>query len=198
MSKGERTKEKILSKAISLASVCGLEDLSIGKLASESRLSKSGLFAHFNSKENLQTQIIQRVTDLFVEHVLLPAIKHPRGIPRIRAIFKNWKEWIDGESMPGGCLAFASAVEFDDRPGAVRKEVVGMVQNLLDMLERSARIAVDEGHFRPGSDTKQFAFELNSIMCGYHMSSRLLKDPEAENRSKQSFEKLLKAFGGDV
>jgi AcrR family transcriptional regulator len=194
MSKGEQTKEKILNTAISLASVYGLQDLSIGKLANESQLSKSGLFAHFNSKENLQAQIVQRITDLYVEHVLSPAIAHPRGIPRIRVIFRNWKRWIDGETLPGGCLALASAVEFDDRPGVVRQEVVGMFQSLLLMLERSARIAIEEGHFRSDVDTKQFAYELNALVCGYHMSSRLLEDPEAEARSNEAFEKLLDAF----
>ncbi len=194
MSKGEETKEKILNTALNLASIYGLQDLSIGRLATESQLSKSGLFAHFNSKENLQTQIIKRVTDLYVQNVLIPALNQPRGIPRLRAIFHNWKRWVDGATLPGGCLTLASAVEFDDRPGAVRQEVVGMVQNLLDMLSRSALIAVEEGHFTPETDTKQFAFELNSIVCGYHMSSRLLKDPEAERRSGEAFEKLLDSF----
>jgi AcrR family transcriptional regulator len=194
MSKGEETKEKILNTALSLASIYGLQDLSIGRLATESRLSKSGLFAHFNSKENLQTQIIQRVTDLYIQNVLVPALVFPRGIPRLRAIFHNWKRWVDGETLPGGCLALASAVEFDDRPGVVRQEVVEMVQSLLDMLSRSARIAVEEGHFYPDTDTNQFAYELNSIMCGYHMSSRLLKDPEADRRSSEAFEKLLNSF----
>ncbi|UCG38190.1 MAG: TetR/AcrR family transcriptional regulator [bacterium] len=195
MSKGERTREKILSKAISLASVCGLQDLSIGKLASETRLSKSGLFAHFNSKENLQTQIIQRVRDLFVEKVLMPAISQPRGVPRIRAIFGNWKRWIDGGSIPGGCLALASALEFDDRPGAVRAEVVGMMRSLLEMIERAADIAVEEGHFRPDADTRQFAFEFNAIICGYHLGNRLLKDPEADGRSEEALGRLLASFG---
>ncbi|UCG38093.1 MAG: TetR/AcrR family transcriptional regulator, partial [bacterium] len=109
MSKGERTREKILSKAISLASVCGLQDLSIGKLASETRLSKSGLFAHFNSKEKLQTQVIQWVEDMFTREVLRPAFKKPRGIPRIEAIYGNWKKWIDGDALPGGCIMIASS-----------------------------------------------------------------------------------------
>ncbi len=194
MSKGEETKEKIIHTALGLASIYGLQDLSIGRLAAESQLSKSGLFAHFNSKENLQTQIIKRVTDLYVQHVLVPAINQSRGIPRLRAIFRNWKRWIDGDTLPGGCLAFASAVEFDDRPGAVRQEVVEMIQSLLDMLARSARIAVEEGHFTRETDTKQFAHELISIVCGYHMSSRLLKDPEADRHSNDAFEKLLDSF----
>lgn len=194
MSKGDETKEKILETALSLASVYGLQDLSIGKLAAESQLSKSGLFAHFQSKENLQTQIIHRVTDLFVQHVLTPAIRYPRGIPRIRAIFNNWKRWVDGETLPGGCLALASSVEFDDRPGVVRQEVVEMVQNLLEILARSARIAVQEGHFAPDADPEQFAFELNGLVSTYHMSSRLLKDSQADRRSNEAFEKLLASF----
>ncbi len=109
MSKGEKTREKILAKAVSLASITGLEDLTIGKLAKATKLSKSGLFAHFNSKKNLQEQVVKTVAELFMEEVMNPAIREPRGIPRIRAIFRNWKEWIDGGSVPGGCLTIEYA-----------------------------------------------------------------------------------------
>ncbi len=194
MSKGARTREKILSKAVNLASVTGLEDLTIGKLAKATRLSKSGLFAHFKSKKSLQKQVVQRVEDLFVEQVMNPAFKEPRGIPRIRAIYTNWKTWIDGGEVPGGCLAIASALEFDDRPGIVREKIVEMVQDLLDMLAKSARIATYEGHFSQDTDPRQFAFELVSLVCGYHIHSRLLKDHSSENRSNEALERLLESY----
>lgn len=197
MSKGARTREKILSKAVNLASVTGLEDLTIGKLAKATRLSKSGLFAHFNSKKSLQKQVVQKVEDLFVEEVMNPALKEPRGIPRIRAIYHNWKAWIDGGKVPGGCLAIASALEFDDRPGVVREKIVEMVQDLLDMLAKSARIAIYEGHFSPDTDPRQFAFEFVSLVCGYHIHSRLLKDHSSEDRSNEALERLLDAYGAD-
>lgn len=198
MSKGQRTKDKILETAAGLASVCGLEDLSIGKLAEATGLSKSGLFAHFNSKENLQAQVIQRVSDMFTEEVLRPAFHEARGIPRIRALFHSWRDWIDGDSLPGGCVMIASSAEFDDRPGAVRDEIVSMVKKLLDVLTRTAQIAIDEGHFKAGSDPGQFAFEFESILHGYHLLSRLLKDPAAKERSEDAFERLLSAFKTDT
>ena len=197
LSKGMETREKILEKAVSLASVCGLEDLSIGKLARATKLSKSGLFAHFKSKENLQAQIIQKVIDLYQDHVLRPSFREPRGLPRIRALFENWKRWIDGDPFQGGCIALASALEFDDRPGVVRDEVEGMMRKLLDVLAKSAQIAVDEGHFRPDADIGQFAFELNAIIYGYHLHARLLQDPAADARSNEALESLLREFKVD-
>ena len=194
MSKGERTKNKILRKAASIASVSGLEEMSIGKLAEATGLSKSGLFAHFNSKEKLQMEVIQCVGDMFTREVLRPAFKKPRGIPRIQAIYGNWKKWIDGDSLPGGCVMIASSTEFDDRPGIVRDEIVTLMKELLDALARSAGIAIGVGDFKPDTDPMQFAFEFESILHGYHLLQRLLKDPEAVRRSDLAMERLLSAF----
>jgi len=198
MSKGQETRDRILEKAAGLASVCGLEEMSIGKLAEATGLSKSGLFAHFNSKENLQAQVIKRVGDMFSEEVLRPAFNEPRGIPRIRALFDSWRDWIDGESLPGGCVMIASAAEFDDRPGAVRDEIADMMKKLLDLLTRTAQIAIDEGHFRDDSDPGQFAFEFESIVHGYHLLRRLLKDPIARERSETALERLISAYETDT
>jgi len=194
MAKGEETKNMILEEAAGLASVCGLEDMSIGELAKATGLSKSGLFAHFNSKENLQTQVIQWVAWKFTEQVMRPAFSEPRGIPRITAIYENWKGWIEGDSFPGGCVMIASATEFDDRPGAVRDEVVRMMRNLLESLARAARIAVEEGHFRADADPRQFAFEFEALLHGYHLLHRLLKDPAAGERSDLAHRRLLEAY----
>ena len=194
MAKGEKTRTKILEKAASLASVCGLEEMSIGNLAKATGLSKSGLFAHFNSKENLQTQVIQWVAEMFADQVMRPAFKEPRGIPRIRAIFENWKDWIDGDSLPGGCIMIASSTEFSDKPGAVRDEIVTMMDTLLESLTKTAQIAVNEGHFKPDTDPRQFAFEFESLLHGYHLLQRLLKDPNARKRSDLALERLLGAY----
>ncbi|UCF31128.1 MAG: TetR/AcrR family transcriptional regulator [bacterium] len=194
MSKGEKTRDKILQKAAGLASICGLEDMSIGKLAEATGLSKSGLFAHFKSKENLQAQVIQWVANMFTEEVLRPAFREQRGVPRIRAIYGNWKDWIDGESLPGGCVMIASSTEFDDRPGTVRDEIVNMMNTLLDVLTKSAQIAIDEGHFRSDADPRQFSFEFESILHGYHLLQRLLKDPDASKRSDLAMERLLSTY----
>lgn len=198
MAKGEKTKNIILEKAAGLASICGLEDISIGKLAKATGLSKSGLFAHFNSKENLQTQVIQWVAQMFTEQVMIPSFQKPRGIPRIRAIYENWKDWIDGNALPGGCIMIASSTEFDDRPGAVRDEIVSMMNELLQSLTRTARIAVEEGHFRADTDPKQFAFEFESLLHGYHLLQRLLKDPDARERSDLALERLIETYRVDT
>ena len=194
MSKGERTKNKILRKAANIASVSGLEEMSIGKLADATGLSKSGLFAHFNSKEKLQTEVMQLVGEMVVKEVLRPAFKKSRGIPRIQAIYENWKKWIDGDSLPGGCIMIASSTEFDDRPGVVRDEIVNLMKELLDALARSAGIAIGVGHFKPDTDPMQFAFEFESILHGYHLFQRLLKDPDAVRRSDLAMERLLAAY----
>ena len=198
LAKGEKTKNKILEEAAGLASICGLEDMSIGKLAKATGLSKSGLFAHFNSKENLQTQVVQWVAEMFTEQVMLPAFNEPRGIPRIRGVFENWKDWIEGDSLPGGCIMIASSTEFDDKPGAVRDEIVGMMSDLLQSLTRTARIAIEEGHFKADSDPKQFAFEFESLLHGYHLLQRLLKDPDARKRSDTAFERLIESYQAEL
>ena len=198
MAKGEKTKGKILEKAAGLASICGLEDMSIGKLAKATGLSKSGLFAHFSSKEKLQTQVVQWVAQMFTEQVMLPAFKEPRGVPRIRAIFENWKHWIDGDSLPGGCVMIASSTEFDDKPGAVRDEIVTMMNELLQSLTRTAQIAIEEGHFKSDADPRQFAFEFESLLHGYHLLQRLLKDPDARKRSDIALHRLLEAYQTDL
>lgn len=197
MAKGEKTKNKILEKAAGLASICGLEEMSIGNLAKATGLSKSGLFAHFNSKENLQTQVIQWVAEMFAEQVMRPSFKEPRGIPRIRAIFENWKDWIDGCCLPGGCVMIASSTEFSDRPGAVRDEIVSMMDQLLKSLTHTAKIAIEEGHFKADTDPRQFAFEFESLLHGYHLLQRLLKDPDARERSDLALERLLGAYQAD-
>jgi len=194
MAKGEKTRNMILEEAASLASVCGLEDMTLGKLAKATGLSKSGLFAHFNSKENLQTQVVLWVAQMFKQQVMLPAFTRPRGIPRIRAIFENWKDWIDGNSLPGGCIMIACSTEFDDRPGPVRDEIVSMMDELLSVLERSARIAMEEGHFRPDADPRQFAFEFESLLHGYHLLRRLLEVPDAREMSDAALGRLLDGF----
>ncbi len=194
MSKGERTKNKILRKAAHIASVSGLEDMSIGKLAEATGLSKSGLFAHFNSKEKLQIQVVHWVEEMFTREVLRPAFKKTRGIPRIEAIYGNWKKWIDGDALPGGCIMIASSAEFDDRPGIVRDEIVKMMNGLLETLARSAGIAIGVGDFRPDTDPMQFAFEFESILHGYHLLQRLLNDPNAVRRSDIAMERLLSTY----
>lgn len=193
MGKGEETRNVILGTAMELASTEGLDGLSIGGLAREVGLSKSGLFAHFNSKENLQLQVLETARARFIDMVVTPALKEPRGEPRVGALFENWLEWTKAPFLPGGCLFLATATELDDQPGPLRDALVSAQQDWIGTLERAARIAVDERHFRADLDTEQFAYELYSILLAYHLFRRLLRDPRSENRSRLAFNRLLES-----
>jgi AcrR family transcriptional regulator len=188
MSKGEVTRQTIVGRAIELAALVGLEGLSIGKLAEDLSLSKSGLFAHFRSKQNLQIQVIEAATDEFIQFVIVPAIRQPRGEPRVRAFFERWLAW--GE-RPGGCLFVSAAAELDDQPGPTRDALCKAQRDWLDALAHGAKIAVEEGHFNKKLDTEQFAFELYSLMLGCHHFSRFMHDPKALKRTRKAFETLI-------
>ena len=189
--KGAQTREAILDTALSLASVGGLTGLSIGSLAREVGLSKSGLFAHFGSKEELQIAVLQTAADRFVAEVVTPALRQPRGEPRVRALFAGWLAWESAAFLPGGCPFVAASSELDDRPGPVRDYLVQSQRDWLDALATAARIAVAEGHFRPDLDPVQFAYEMYSTILAFHQFHRLLRDPATEERCRRAFEGLL-------
>jgi AcrR family transcriptional regulator len=191
MNKGAQTKQAITRRAITLASKVGLEKLTIGNLAKALDMSKSGLFAHFSSKEGLQLNVMEQAVEMFTDRVGRQAIKEPRGEPRVRAIFKHWLDWENSSLMPGGCIFVGAAAEFDDCPGAARDFVANNQQRWLDFIAKAAKIAVEEKHFRKDLDTAQFAYEFISLLLGYHQLSRLLKDPKAERRLRKAFEGLL-------
>jgi AcrR family transcriptional regulator len=191
-SKGEATRGAVVGAALSLASEAGLEGLTIGKLASRVGLSKSGLFAHFSSKENLEVAVLEEAGRRFVDLVVAPALRQKRGEPRVRALFEGWFRWAEADFMPGGCIFIAAAVELDDRPGSARDFLVSTQKDWLGTLAGAARIAVEEGHFRPDLDVHQFAYELYSMVFGYHFISRLMRDPSAEQRVRDAFERLIR------
>jgi AcrR family transcriptional regulator len=191
MGKGAETKDRILEQAVRIASRSGLEGLTIGSLSSELGLSKSGLFAHFGSKEELQCQVLQAAATRFQEGVLRPAIAAPRGEPRIRALFDRWLAWTNREDMPGGCLLIAASIELDDKPGPQRDYLVLAHRGRVAALAKAASLAVEAGHFRTDLDPEQFAFDFYSITLGYHDHQRLLRDPRAEERARAAFERLL-------
>lgn len=188
MTKGAATREAILDTASRLARTVGLGGLTIGTLASSAELSKSGLYAHFKSKESLQIQILEHTRTRFVAEVLSPALTAPRGEPRVRALFENWLRW-DGKE--GGCLFVAASSELDDQPGPVRDHLVRYQQDWLDSLAEVFRTGLSEGHFKPDADPDQFAFEADGIMLSHHMSSRLLGDERSASRARHAFEALL-------
>ena len=191
LSKGESTRRMILDRGLATASLVGLEGLSLGEMARDVGMSKSGLFAHFSSKENLQLQVLETAIEQFVDQVVAPALRYPRGEPRVRALFEKWLAWSISEAMPGGCIFIATANEFDDRPGPLRDRLVASQRDWLSALATAARIAVEEGHFRTDLDTEQFAYDLYSIALANHHFHRLLNDPAAFDRARRSFERLI-------
>ncbi|HEV8583468.1 MAG TPA: TetR/AcrR family transcriptional regulator [Methylomirabilota bacterium] len=192
MRKGEQTRETILLHALRLATKVGFEGLTIGRLADDLKLSKSGLFAHFKSKENLQLQVLEIASRRFVDEVVRPALATPRGERRVRALFDRWLQWETSPSLPGGCPFVAAATELDDRPGPARDYVVRSQRDWLETLANTARTAVQEGDFDSAVDCEQLAHDLNGIALAYGQASRLLKDPKARARADASFEALIR------
>jgi AcrR family transcriptional regulator len=189
--KGEETRRDILDHALCLASELGVEGLSIGALAARVGMSKSGLFAHFSSKDNLQVAVIEDASRRFVETVVLPALKKPRGEPRLRALFEGWLRWSQQDFMPGGCVFMAAAAELDDRPGPARERLVANQRDWLDTLAGAARIAVQEGHFRRDLDPEQFAFEALGMFASCAFYTRLLRAEDASARVRSGFDRLI-------
>ncbi len=191
MRKGEHTRATIIDEALATTSRLGLGGLSIGALARRMRLSKSGLFAHFGSKEALQGAVLEAAIERFTGHVLTPALARPRGLPRIRAVFENWLSWHRAAGLPGGCPLSAAAFELDDQPGPLRDFLAEQQARWLDSLARLSASAATAGHFRADLEPEQFAHDLTNIMLGYCLGSRLLRDPEAERRARDAFERLI-------
>jgi len=188
VAKGEATRHAILHRAFELANVIGVSGLSIGRLAEATGLSKSGLFAHFGSKEALEVAVVEEAARQFVQDVMVPALQRPRGEPRVRALFERWLEW---GARPGGCFFVGASAELDDRPGPPRDALVQTCRDWIDALATAARIAQTEGHFEDDLDPEQFAFELYGIMMASHTFGRFLREPDAMARSKLAFERLL-------
>jgi AcrR family transcriptional regulator len=190
MTKGHETHAAILAQAIGLCSEVGVQGLTIGELAKKAGMSKSGLFAHFESKENLQCEVLDAAAQQFTHGILAPAFRQPRGLPRIQAMFDNWLSW-GAVTLPGGCPFIAASSEFDDQPGPVRDCLVTHITNMLAVVTRAARFSMDEGHFRPDLDPEQYAFEYWGIILGHHNYLRLLNRGDAETRTRRAFDGLI-------
>src|SRR5688572_30907401 len=175
---------------MTLASVNGLEGLTIGRLAEELTLSKSGLFAHFGSKEALEVAVVEEASRQFVQDVMVPALRKPRGEPRLRALFDNWIQW---GQRPGGCFFVGATTELDDRPGPPRDALVRANKDWVDELAKAVRIAKSEGHFKADVDPDQIAFDIYGIMLGMHTFHRFLHDPATLDRARKAFDRLLAA-----
>ena len=191
MGKGAITRNTILTHAAELASQVGLSGLTIGALADDLELSKSGLFAHFRSKEALQIQVLEHASQSFIERVVTPSLKTPRGELRMRSLFDRWLEWGRDRTFPGGCVFVAAASELDDRPGPVRERLVALQRQWLELLVVSFRKGVESGQFTSRGDAEQFAQDLYGIMLAFHHQFRLMNDPAAEARARHAFERIL-------
>jgi AcrR family transcriptional regulator len=191
MNKGAQTRETILDEAILIASKTGLEALTIGKLSTAVGMSKSGLFAHFKYKEQLQLDLLTAVAKKFKERVIIPSMKAPRGETRIRLLAQNLIKWDDSEFMPGGCMLHTGSIEFDYRPGPVRDFLAFNQSDWIDFIAKAASIAMEEGHFSDDLDTQLFAFEFHAILQSHHFSSHLLNDPQAKSRAMTMIDNLI-------
>ena len=191
--KGQQTRAAILEAALGLASHMGLEGLSIGALAEVTQMSKSGVFAHFGSREELQISVIREYHQRFEDEVFFPAIQQPRGLPRLRAMFENWVKRVSVE-IDSGCIYISGAVEFDDRPGPVRDALASMVRAWHAAMEKAIRLAMAEGHLRPDTDAEQMLFELHGLILALHHDARFLRRPGALDRARRGFERTLSHY----
>ncbi|HZA89102.1 MAG TPA: TetR/AcrR family transcriptional regulator [Solirubrobacterales bacterium] len=178
------TREAILRRAVDLASVEGLEGLTIGRLASELGMSKSGLFRHFGSKQELQLATVDAASERFIAEVVEPALKEDEGAPRLRALCDGYLDHLESAVFSGGCFWAETSSEFDSRPGPVRDKVRDAVQAWVDGLAQLARVAGVE-------DPDQLAFELHSVAQGANQRFQLFGDENAFARARATFERLL-------
>lgn len=190
LQKGQQTRAVILEAALGLASHVGLEGLSIGALAEVTGMSKSGVFAHFGSREELQISVIREYHARFEEEVFFPALSKPRGLPRLRDMYERWLRRVSIE-VDSGCIYISGAVEFDDRPGIVRDALVSMVQTWHQAMERAIRLAVEEGHLDRATDPLQMLFEIHGFILALHHDARFLRSPGALERARSGFERLM-------
>ena len=189
--KGEQTRVAILDEALKIASRLGLEGLTIGSLADATGMSKSGLFAHFGSREDLQLAVLEHAAQLYGEKVFVPVLKIERGLPRLRALFERWLDWTLESGLPGGCIMISAAVEYDDRPGPIRDAAIANQHRGNAITQKAVRLAVEEGHLAPATDPEQISFEMLGIVLASHNHRRLLGDKEARKRALTAFDQLV-------
>ena len=189
--KGEETRAQILDAAVQQASEAGFESLTIGSLAESAGLSKSGLFAHFGSRTDLQIAALDEAARRFTAAVFLPALKVPRGLKRLRALFENWIVWPQHAQLRGGCPMQAASAEYDDQPGPMRDAVVERQRHLAGELAKAVQLAVDSGELRADTDARQFVFEMFGLVLANYHTLRLLGDAGASARALAGFERLV-------
>jgi AcrR family transcriptional regulator len=196
LQKGQQTKAAIVDAALGLATQIGLEGLSIGALAEVTQMSKSGVFAHFGSREELQISVIREYHARFEQEVFYPAMEQPRGLPRLRALFANWMKRTSVE-LDSGCIYISGAVEFDDRPGPVRDALAGSVNTWHAAMKRAIAVAREEGHLRADVEDEQMLFEIHGLILALHYEARFLQSTGAIERANTGFENILRRYGAE-
>jgi AcrR family transcriptional regulator len=193
LQKGQQTKAAIVDAALGLATQIGLEGLSIGALAEVMQMSKSGVFAHFGSREELQISVVREYHTRFEDEVFYPALESPRGLPRLRQLFGNWMKRTSVE-IDSGCIYISGAVEFDDRPGPVRDALVAMVHDWHSAMRRAMHIAIEEQHFVPDTDAKQVLFEIHGLILSLHHDARFMCNPGAMERARAALGRVINHY----
>jgi AcrR family transcriptional regulator len=188
--KGDQTRAAIVDAALAMASREGLEGLTIGTLADRMQMSKSGVFAHFGSREDLQLAVLKEYVRRFVDEVLRPAVRKPRGLPRLEAILDRWVGFLARE-ITRGCIMIAGAVEYDDRPGPQRDEMVAIITGWKAELLKAIRQAVAEAHLKPRVDAQQMVFEIYGLMLAMHQDARLLRSADSAKRARAGLRRLI-------
>jgi AcrR family transcriptional regulator len=185
------TRERILHQGLALMSQAGLSGVTLGVLADQVGMSKSGLFAHFRSKEDVQIELLTHMAEFVMEHVLRPSMTAGEGLPRLRALVRNWFGWAQRAGLPGGCPVAAGLFEFDDVEGRVRNKILEMEAQFRGMLIELVQRAVELGHLRKDLEVDQFVWELCAIYLGHHAAHRFLRAADADSRAQTAVQTLL-------
>src|SRR5258708_2242379 len=185
------TRERILHQGLALMSQSGLSGVTLGILADQVGMSKSGLFAHFRSKEDVQIELLTHMAEFAQAHVVEPSMKTSEGLPRLRALVRNWFGWAQRAGLPGGCPVAGGLFEFDDIEGRVRNKILEMESAWRVLLAVLVRCAIELGHFRSDLDVDQFVWELCGIYLGHHAAHRFLRAADANSRALTAFQALV-------
>jgi AcrR family transcriptional regulator len=190
-----RTRQEILNQAMDIASAEGLEGLSIGRLATELHMSKTGIFSHFGSKEQLQIATVEAAKQVFLEHVANPSVDHPRGVRRLRAMLENWIRYVERIVFPGGCFFAAASAEFDSRPGPVRDTIATLAKTWLVALQREIAFAQSAKEINASIDPVQLAFELHAYVQEANWGFKLFNDKSAFSHARRAIASRIAAAG---
>jgi len=191
VTKAAPTRDRILQQGLALMSQSGLTGVTLGVLADQVGMSKSGLFAHFHSKEEVQIGLLRHMAEFAATRVVHPAMRAQPGLPRLKALVKNWFGWAQRAGLPGGCPVAAGLFEFDDVEGAVRNQNLAMEGEWRTLLKRLVQEAVDRGHLTPHLDVDQFVWELCGIYLSHHAAHRFLRATDADTRANTAFQALI-------